>query len=403
MNKPKLISRSLGNYTLEFADLGICVEVERLSDKGIGEAAFWYNGNGDRKLLHRSNINLLSTQTCNQLVKRLSGNAKVDWATVLTYVTSLTLDEVRRGEPAVTIATTDKVTRPRYLIYPLVIEGQPNFIYGPGGTGKSNFAIYIATCLTLPWHDNPLKLKTIEEPTSVLYLDWETTQAEITWRLKSLQEGMGLATYTIEYRRCSRPLSAEIEAIKKVVAEKSIKCVIVDSVAAACGGELKDAEPALRFFESLRGLNLTSILIAHTPKETFNSAGKEVYGSVFFTNYGRNNWELKKEQEVGDEELTMGLFHRKSNMSKLHKPIGCRFRFSDNSMAIEPADLKESGLAINLPLKDRIRNRLGGGPQDVKELTIDLDTTEATVRDCLNRHKDLFIKNGDKWKLNDNE
>ena len=60
-------------------------------------------------------------------------------------------------------------------------------------------------------------------------------------------------------------------------------------------------------------LNCGALVLAHIPKTNEQQQEAGIYGSVFYKNFARSTWELKKEQEVGADESVLGLFNRKSN------------------------------------------------------------------------------------------
>jgi hypothetical protein len=294
---------------------------------------------------------------------------------------------------------------PEYLIDPLVAKGQPNFFFGLGGCGKSELATLFSICLQLPWNNNPLGLNVkVRDTQKMLYCDWETNGDEVGWKLQCLTRGLDLPYLEVPYLRCERPLSQSAGRISKYLKDNGTKCIIIDSLAQACGGEQKESETAINFFAALRSLNVTSIVLAHTSKgENFGGGGKSIYGSVFFMNYGRNIWEVKKTQELGEDEIVVGLFHQKSNSSKLHKPMAFDIKFDqpNGKTVIKRTDMAETKMSTELPLKFRIQTALTHGLMGIKALAEELDVSEATVRTTLYRYKNLFVQVDDQWGLLD--
>ncbi|MFC2059007.1 AAA family ATPase [Chloroflexota bacterium] len=367
---------------------------EHKDGRTSGEIRVTTSLNGYNTTLLQSTINLLSTRSRADLVKTLTEKCDItDWARTIDYICTQTLEALRQDEPAVELWATNDVSPPRYLLSPIIAEKQPNFIYGPGGSGKSYLGLLFGLCIRLPWADNPFGLKVEVKTINVLYLDWETTREEVNWRLKCLKNGLDLPDISIHYRRCTMSLADDLESITETVLNLGSQFIIIDSLAAASGGDLNASDTALRFFRALRTLNTTSLIIAHTPKE-----GGSIYGSAFFNNYGRSNWEAKQEQHVGERELLVGLFHRKTNLSKLYDPMGFRFRFDDEGTFVERADIKESSLAKDLPLKDRIEKLLKRGAMSAHEIAKELDKQPNSIRVILSRQDGkLFTKIGDKW------
>jgi hypothetical protein len=174
--------------------------------------------------------------------------------------------------------------------------------------------------------------------------------------------------------------------------------MVLDSLLAATGGDAS-AEGTAKLFAALRMFNVSTLVIAHVPKS--QGEGQDhptVYGSVFNQNFARALWELKKEQGIGEDTLTLGLFNRKSNLSRLHPPIGLQVTQNSDGSRIhfEPYDLsKAAELAAALPLPNRIRNLLesDGVPRSSQEIADTLGANTGSVKNTLSRHT------GHKWHM----
>jgi len=123
---------------------------------------------------------------------------------------------------------------------------------------------------------------------------------------------------TLTYRHCALPLAEDLNEIRRIVLEGDIKLIIVDSLGAACGGDMNSAEVATRFFSAIRQLPVTPLLISHVSKEVEKE--KTPFGSVYFYNYARNVYQLRKHEE--EDEITLGLWHKKCNFTKKNPPYG---------------------------------------------------------------------------------
>ena len=113
---------------------------------------------------------------------------------------------------------------------------------------------------------------------------------------------------------------------------------------------------------------------------------------------GRNGLVRVKTVVLGDDIAIVGLFNRKSNLSRLHHPIGLKVtQNSENTrMTYESFDLSQAGeLATALPLPNRIRNLLesNGMPRPSKEIADELGAALPTVKAVLSKHK------GMKWHM----
>ena len=101
INKPE---EKYGVYRNEFnwPDLNLKVIVDRITDDGKAELSF-YSGDGNEEiLLHHQQVNLLASTIFRDLPKILAPQLKadgcdIDWHTVLTYVSGLTMRNLRKG------------------------------------------------------------------------------------------------------------------------------------------------------------------------------------------------------------------------------------------------------------------------------------------------------------------
>ena len=117
---------------------------------------------------------------------------------------------------------------------------------------------------------------------------------------------------------------------------------------------------------------------------------------MFWTNISRNTWEIKKSQGAGEDSLYIALHHKKTNSSKLFSPIGLKFTFTDESLLVSPAEMKDVPEFHNdLPIKDRVAILLETGAMSIRKLSEELDVPQASVRTVVSRLKDKkFVKTG---------
>ena len=320
--------------------------------------------------LRQGRIILTSPTSRKTLAKSLAErDPEVDWDKVTEQLCIAVLQDFRMGSPVVQIdGQTDLTVQEKWLIEPLVQLRNPTLIYGPGSTGKSWFGQYLAVLADQGMSHGGLDV----EPSSVLYLDWETDQIEIGSRVTMIRRGLGLEGQShIWYKAMNQGLSNDIEAIRSVVVEKSIDLIIVDSIGSACMGEPESAEVVLRTFNSLRSLGVSSVCIDHTNKEGV------LFGSVYKYNSARQVFECKKDQQPDEDKLVFGLFNRKANNSKLRKDIGFELGFGEGSVTITRRDVRDTALEVNLPVLDRITNALRRGALTVEQLLDELFDPEG--------------------------
>lgn len=398
----------LGGIRLSWEDTKLLVSATRLREQRDGaptaELSFKTTAPGAPGHLYQAQLNLISTQSKTQMINLLTKRYdEINWVEVIEQVCHHVREHIRAGEPVVEISTEDPVDPPEYLVFPLLPKRLPTVLYGLGGVGKSLLALAVGVCVQLPWTDNPLRLDCEDRLTNVLYCDWETDRSDIAWRLKCLERGMRLPAVSIRYRRCVQPLADDLEKIQEAINDHNIGCVIIDSIARAAGGDLNATDPADRLYRAVRALNVSCLLLAHTAKGS-GELGKQtsIYGNAFYTNNARSVWEVKKVQEAGQDDIEVGLFHRKSNVSRLHKPLAYRITFSDDRVTIRYADVRGiAEFADGLPLRERILTALNEGPLTATDLAKAVGASPNIVRARLS---DLYrltqlVRVGDRWDL----
>lgn len=407
MSKPN-IEEKVGGYDMTWPDAKIKVSVTRIKQHRDNRVTGWLmftdTGAKGAGLIHQCELNFASSQTHRSLVNMLTEkDEKAPWDEILEQCRYYILDRTRQGEPVEVISTaSEDITPPTYLIYPILPKDQPTIIYGEPGVGKSRVANLLYICLTLPWHDNPLGLVVPDIPMRPLILDWETDRNTTASRIRAIVEGMGLGPIDINYRRCLVRISDDLEQIQLAIDKVKANCLIVDSLTAACGGELMKPETAEDFFTAIRKLKMTAFIIGQTQKDP-DLHRKTVLGSTIFEYYSRSLWEIKKAQTAGEDEMHVALIHRKANESKLHKSLTYRFYFNEDHITVSREDMADiPEFNRDVPLRVRIRESLSHSALTAKDLADNIDAKAGTVSKTLSdmKRKGSVISLPDnKWGL----
>jgi hypothetical protein len=311
----------------------------------------------------------------------------------------------RQGEPSILIPNQIPDFSSRlYLIHPIIEYEHITTIFAEGGSGKSLIGALLSVLVTHGCRNN---LNFVPLLGNVLYLDWESTKEVLHRRIYALKTGLGIETtsseYDIVYRRCNAPLVHDIDAIQELCLEHCPALLVIDSQLAATTGDTDKSEGATLFFNTIRSFNTTALILDHTPK-----GQKTIYGSVTKFNRSRSVFLIETEQEPGDDELIISLQHIKNNDGPKLKPMGIKFEFTNDEhnnaheIKINKADLSLTmKLDQTRTIKDRLYSALLYGTATVKELAEEFsDSTEGSIRDCLNKNKETFLKleNG-KWGI----
>lgn len=386
---------SIGDvYKLKWDAEHITAQVDHLAeshDTVTGEFRFSLNGDKGGHL-YMGKLNMLSAGAKDKFAKELGKRLELDWDTVLEQACVKVIESYRKGEPCTQVGDLPQREKPRYRLYPWVLEDNITTIYGMGGGGKSKLATFIAAVVQTG--EEVIGFKPIKG--NVLILDWEACQEDWDEYIKAVKVGMCIESTELPYyKRCYRTLANDIIEIQNIVLEKNIKLVIIDSVGMA--SELTDQfhSAAIGFLRAARSLKCSILLIDHENKD-----GKQ-FGSVYKQNEVRSAFELKSSKEAGSKVLDMSIFHTKVNNGVLMKPIGFRISFEGTEELTEMMILERTNicdmpeLSGNLPLKERILNVLKRGAMKVPSLTEELGMEEKDqdyVRTVLNRYKNKSFK-----------
>lgn len=389
--KPE-ISEQIDGILLNWQGQKVKIKVSRINlhkdGRVTGEMVITTDAQGySPMLMPATQLNFSAEQTRTRLIKNLAEKYQAfDWATIIDELAHYVQKSAREGEPVKELWTHDEVEPPQYLLEPVMFKGIPNVIYGEKGVSKSTLALAFYTCLILPWHDNPLNLIVPDKPVKSLILDWETEGDIVQYYAKRIQTGMSLPTFPVYYRRCALTLADDLEQIQGHMNSVNAEAVIIDSLGAAAGGELKSAEIALNFFSALRKLKTSSLIIAQTSKDE-DSKKKRIFGSVYFEYYSRNIWELCKPEPVSDDEYDIALFHRSSNLSRPHRPMGFHLHFNESGLDISRTEVDLREFRTRISTQTKILESLKEGKMRAGELADKVGAEESTVRVILTKLK----------------
>ena len=333
-------------------------------------------------------FNLSSTTTRNSLVKYLGGQMpELAWPTMMDTVCRLAISHFKVGPSLINLAHYEGFP-PNWLLWPLILEDEINILFGDGGNGKSLIAMTAAVSLQ-PQHSQ-LRGMVPNGNTKTLYLDWEASPNAHASRLKKLMHPVPMLD--MAYLRCSAPLHEIVRQVKRHLTESGCGMVVIDSIAAACGGEPERADIALRLCNAVRSLDTTSLLIGHQTKGN-DDTGKP-FGSVFWTNEARSTMEIKRQQDAGQDTMNLGLYHRKINDGRLEKPIGISVSFSDDTIKFNAQSIVDvPELASRLPAWQVIERYLReSGPSPVEEIAAATDRKANTIHKVFSDRRDIFVE-----------
>ena len=388
-----------GVYQLRWQDEGIVIRVDRLHSEKAGvygelliesvDPGVWPHITGP---VH---YNLISTNTRAQLKRHLEevhpSDGVLNWGAVLEQMSYLVVEAHRVGEPPIHMADYTAPEEVGFRIAPLLQERMPTLMFGEGDTLKS----FLATFLCVITRTGTPQAGLHPEPGNILYLDWEEDADTFWHRLDMLTTGMNIAIPEgIYWRHMVEPLTAEAPAINKLVREKGIDLVVVDSAAPATL-EPENAQMVIPYFTALRSFGVASLTIAHMTKQ---ARGDYPFGSTMWRNMPRANFQVKADRS--EDDVAISLRNTKANNRRRLKPLGYKFSFGDGAVTVTSAQpLDYPDLAQDTPLKDRIREALRRGQMSPEDIAKELDESRDSVRRTLNRNKNDFQKLGNEWGI----
>ena len=135
-----------------------------------------------------------------------------------------------------------------WLIEPIIPRNQLVVIFAPGGTGKSLLALYIASALAT----GKEIFAEPKPPTSVLYMDYEMSQAVLYERLTAMGYGKDTDLSRLHYASLPPIGSLDKPEGAKQICDLARACqaelVIIDTFARAVEGAENDADTVRNFY-----------------------------------------------------------------------------------------------------------------------------------------------------------
>lgn len=340
--------------------------------------------------------NLVGSQDRSGMLRYLKEYKDLKADEMLQNVSRLTLQRFNQTSPLIYLTDVTPRAGARWCLYPLILEGHINILFGDGGSGKSLIAL--ASMMSVHSGED-LGLGKPDILHRGCYLDWEFEPEDHRERMIAMCHGdEGLAGLTIMYKRCTAPIWEMVEELLKDRADHDIDFLVLDSALLAAGGEPEKADTVRKVFTALREIKMTTLIIAHT---THDSERERPFGSTFWHNMARNIWKATLVQEENEQSLHIMLKHTKFNTTKKEKPIGYHIQWAETGIIIK----KENPMGVaqfieKAPLQNRVAYLLMDGAMTPKELAEDLNAKEGTIRQMFARNKRLFqaLEDG-KWGL----
>lgn len=353
-------------------------------------------------------VNLSSARSIKQYANTLGGYGLLEaeeWFEVLTKASSLAKRRYQDGEPPVVLANVEYKEQPQFVVWPYIDAHGTSILFGDGGVTKSIQALALGISVAtgqevLPETGDPYRTG------PVLYIDWEADAVTHAERMAAICAGAEIATpEDIIYMARTASLSESTRELRRVIATEGVVFCIVDSVAAASGGDPEKAETVIRAFNAMRSLGVPVLALHHVTKDQKSDRTKP-FGSVFAPNLARRTWRIDRDQDEGEDMVRVRLTHHKSNFGRKEKAKGYGVQFQTN-LSGSLAAINFVDVAAHLipregggdSMKYQIAETLKGGALTQRQIAAELDAKENTISRTLRRHSDWFIEVDGGWGL----
>lgn len=352
--------------------------------------------------IYQSRLNLLSSSQQESLCRTLKRrDGWSGWEAVM----HLCMLHVVKSESAlsdfVLIDNVEHETSIVYAVEPILMDRTLTVLAGDGGSGKSYFSLALAMTI-ISGNELVSGLKP-GRMGPVLYLDWEDSASEISYRYHALKRGLGLETGSgLYYQRMTAPIHLVKHDLARIVRRYEPELIIVDSLSMAAGAEPERADSAIRVFDTVRALNCTSLVISHIAKSEQNSKRPAPYGSIQVVNQARSVWIQKRieSDETDESEIVFSITNTKNNREPKNRFFGFRLRFDDDAVRLTRVHSSDPALLDNMTLAQQIRVVLTR-PMSIQEIADELDASASGVKTALYRMKrrGLITLNQKGWTL----
>ena len=342
VQEPKC-SNTGGRWKLEYEDARVKIDVSRLRDGRGHNPTAWFSlkaGNfshTDDKSAPRAfktafKQDLASTRARDDAVRYLSkiddGNLAPDgWRTVIEYACVLPLEGHRKSTKEVSIMD-HKLTSAsaKWRLEPLLEDGESTLLFGPGDSGKSFLALYMAYLVATGQEHLGLKPK----QGNVLYCDWEATIDVTARRMEMLAKGFGGSRPSgFWYMRMADNFMGDFDRVHEAVRVRNVSLLVIDSAALATS-EPESSQVVSEFFGVVRELQTATLIVAHVAK---TGKDHEPFGSVFWTNLARSTYRAAAARPK-DDLLSVRLRNHKANNENRLRDRAFDLAFTDESVTV---------------------------------------------------------------------
>lgn len=321
------------------------------------------------------------------------------WNDILEAAFRLAIEAHREGSPPVLLGAPLPSGSVEYALPPIAREHDSTLLISKPGQGKSFTALAVTLAMSgwdvLPWQP-PRRYR-------VAYLDWEWQRDPHYRRLGMFVGADRVGECDMLYFNMIGPLAGQLDWLRRMIHEHGITYLVIDSIAAACGGDPQEPGPVIAFGNAVRSLGLGSLWIGHVPKNAPDTEDVTAFGSQYWTAFARHIWHVRCESERGSPVMKLLLQHRKANEGRALDPIGLVFTFAAGRVTVTQTDPKhEAAFQTAFRPRDRVMTVLAQGAATVAEVAsvtgLPKRDVTAAIRELAGRR--LIVElSGERWGL----
>lgn len=284
-------------------------EMEKSTRELSAEMTVRLLGLDDDELEYVQRINVLSHSAFEDVARTLEvifgAHGSYHWTHMFNRAVTKARRAFLRRDRSRDVFDIEIVNTELYLIDELLPYRQPTIWFGDGSSTKSYSAFRVGLSVMFGWDFAGYSTR-VQGP--VLVADWETDESNFRRRIGRLSAGLGTAVYPemMHYwPGLGTPLSDMVEGLRRMIVDNGIVLLIVDSAGYAAGGEPEKADTAIRFFNALSKLPVTTLIVGHIVKGREND---EVHKQRPFGCYSadtevltRAGWKRHEDWRAGEE------------------------------------------------------------------------------------------------------
>lgn len=308
------------------------------------------------------------------------------WAGIISAVFSaMRIAHIER-DWSVNLKAVEMDENPTYIIHPTIPQDGHTIWFGPGESAKTY--LLLAMCLSVAYGLDDYGYQGAPQP--ILFIDYESGSTILKRRLLRLAKGMGLTLPDSFFDEmfhywpgAGRPLASMIPALKRKI-ESGVGFIVVDSAGLAAGGNPRDEQIALGYFNAVHSLKVPCVSIAHTTKEEDD---RYPLGSIYWHTSARATWFARTDGEVMNDIKRVALVQKKGNEDARHRPVGFEIEFGAGETVIRKAVAGEDSFDIRTRIR---RALLKHGKVGVKFLSDELGEKPNTLYKHLRSMRDVL-------------